>query len=195
MSLRLRTSLYRSSRSEDGFSLIELLVTIAIIGLMTALVMVKYGAFNSTTLLGAQAYDVALQLRDAQSRAINVRSANTEFRAAYGIHFSGGTGNYQLFIDTDGDGEFDEGEELGDTFTLDERFTFSALCAGNPCSSGNTTGALSVTFARPDFDARIVNESGTTLSSLGRIELSAKRGIEGMTRAVVVYPSGQIAVD
>ena len=94
----------------SGFTLVEMLVTIAIFIFMTALLVAKYGSFNDTTLLTSMAYDVALTLRDAQSYGLNVQGYQSSsglgiqsFNYPYGIHFNATSPNntkMTLFADS-----------------------------------------------------------------------------------------------
>lgn len=54
-----------------GFSLIELLVTIAIISLLTGLTIAGYGTFNKKQTVKTEAYKLASNLRLAQQKAIS----------------------------------------------------------------------------------------------------------------------------
>lgn len=56
-----------------GFSLIELMVTIAIISIVLAISLAKYGTFNNVVLLKNQAFGLALDIRKAQTYASSVR--------------------------------------------------------------------------------------------------------------------------
>ncbi len=58
-----------------GFTLIELVISIAIFVIMTALVVAKYGNFNQGALLTDTAYDIALVLHTAQSYGLSVKNA------------------------------------------------------------------------------------------------------------------------
>ena len=60
------------SRS-GGFTLIELIVSVAIFVFMTALVVAKYGNFNQSVLMTDLAYDIALTLRTAQTYGVSVQ--------------------------------------------------------------------------------------------------------------------------
>lgn len=189
----------RIRRKNAGFSLIEVLISAAIIGIVTAIVVVKYGAFNSTVLLRNQAFEVALAVREAQVFSISVRrDPDTGFRDPYGISFPDeGTQQFSLFVDVDDDG-YDESEEV-ERFTIDSRFSISALCLGNSAvtdpDSDSSCGAsdLSITFKRPDFDANFDTSSGHS----GEIATIRLVGINDDTihRDIVVRSTGLISVE
>lgn len=73
-----------------GFTLIELLICCAIIGVITAIVLLKYSSFDSTTLLKSAAYEIALSLREAQVKSVSVvrNNDNNNFDNPYGISFT-----------------------------------------------------------------------------------------------------------
>lgn len=79
-----------------GFSLIELLVTLAIFTIVTTLIFIGQSRFGGTVLLTNLAYDVALTIRQAQSYGISVKEVapgSGSFTAGYGVHFGFYTGN------------------------------------------------------------------------------------------------------
>lgn len=64
-----------------GFTLVELLISIAIITVITAIVVVRYRQFDSTVLLKGAAYEIALALREAQIQSVSaVRDVGNNFR-------------------------------------------------------------------------------------------------------------------
>ena len=172
----------------SGFSLVELLITIAIISIMTVIVIVKYGAFNSSVLLKSQAYELALNIREAQTYAVSVRGEQGTFRDGYGLYFSASSPmQYFLFIDVHENEPYDAGAEIGRALTVDPRFVISSIKSGT-CVSGTDVSALSVTFRRPDFDAII-----STGSTYACVTLATASG-PSMTRSVEVSATGQITV-
>ena len=76
-----------------GFTLVELVICVAIFVIMTALVVAKYGNFNQGVLLTDTAYDIALVLHTAQNYGLSVHNAGalggaSNFQTAYGVDFN-----------------------------------------------------------------------------------------------------------
>lgn len=202
--LYTRTYFFKKPQTESmfrncgGFSIIEVLVTAFVIGLITAIVLFKYGSFNNVILLKSQAYEMALDLREAQVYAVSVRGGDNEFRQEYGVHFDiDDPGQYQLFLDSPSsdNGRYDNGEEVELPNYIDDRFQISAICVNfsSSCNNGTAVDTLAVTFRRPDFDAIFVS-TGPSVGSISnaRIELSSNNG--SISRAVEVNLSGQIDI-
>lgn len=189
MDVKFKTKSKQSTYSMFGFSILEVLITTAIIGIIVGIITLKYGSFNNLILLKNQAYQVALELREAQTRSLSVtgRSAGTatEFRRPYGIYFSRATPDrYLIFLDNNINGYYNVGEEI-ETRRLDSRFKISRLCSGSNCA----LGTLSITFRRPNFDA--IMNNGTV--SEGKIEIIVQKGTA--VRSVKINGAGQITVE
>lgn len=84
--------------SPRGFTLVELLISIAIMGIVSAIVLVKYNSFDSTTLLKSTAYEIALALREAQVKSVSAtRGYGNSFEFPYGVTFTPGSKVYVAF--------------------------------------------------------------------------------------------------
>lgn len=161
-----------------GFTLIEMLVVIAIIGILSLIVIVSQGSFNKSLILSNAAYDLALALRDAESYGISSRvplSGNTH--TGYGLEFK--TGSQTAFfadsypaspgachpvppagVDAPdakwGDCIYESSQDsLVTTYTLNNGITVSDICAyaaggARYCASGGTLSRLDIVFVRPD---------------------------------------------
>ncbi len=176
------------------------MVTVGIVVLVTGVALVRYGSFNNAVILRSQAFELALDIREAQLAGVSVRpeegaslSDPSEFRRAYGIYFNigntGGNANaYQLF-QTSTNNTYDTGEAVGDPFLIDPRFQITNIETNSGC---NTTAA-SVVFRRPNFNAIMWANGCTTPTSL-RISLAGTQDAS-VTRTVVVYESGLITVE
>ena len=101
------------ARSKKGFTVIELVISVAIFVFMTALMIAKYSNFDQSVLLTDVAYDTALTIRTAQAYGTSVKGAGTtvvSFQNAYGVHFDTGSPTQMiLYADTNGNGRYDAG--------------------------------------------------------------------------------------
>ena len=169
------------SRRKKGFTIVELVVSIAIFALMTALVVSRYGSFNQNTLLTNMAYDLALTVRTAQTYGLSVKSADAtsnNFAAAYGVHFDlKSPTTFTLFIDENKNGFYDPaspGSPSGSdqsisTYTITQGASILNICLGSQysdCLSTNpyvaqhvlnasamSSDAIDITYRRPNPDA------------------------------------------
>ena len=77
-----------------GFSLVELLVVISIFTIISSVVVFRQSKFSSDILITNLAYQMALEIREAQTYGIGVKSVDnpviigdSKFKYGYGIHF------------------------------------------------------------------------------------------------------------
>ncbi len=197
-----------------GFTLLELLVSIGIIGLITAVVVFNQKDFSDQVSLSNVANEIDLQIREAQVYGTSVREYSGSFSNAYGVSFNIGNNgssnsSFISFVDNqsvngfyDSPGSCSPGstsECLG-RINLLRGNTITKICAdktGNPpsCSPANI-GRVDITFLRPSPEAKIFffNPGGNPFipnyDSVS-IELTSPKGKK---MNVKVYTSGQIAV-
>lgn len=85
----------RSKRAADakrvlpltGFTLIEMMVVLAIIVTITGVTLTSQSTFNQTLTLANTAYDIALTLRSAQTYGVSSRGVSSLVGVGYGLHF------------------------------------------------------------------------------------------------------------
>jgi prepilin-type N-terminal cleavage/methylation domain-containing protein len=194
-----------------GFTIIELIVSIAIFAGMTALVVARYGTFSQSTLLTNMAYDVALLVRTAQTYGLSVKSVqvnNTDvFNRSYGLHFDMSptqTNKIVFFTDTNSNYIYNSGEEIS-TYTLTQGAHISQICLGSDlgsCTQLDQTNTLDITYKRPNPNAIVYCLSGaaacTSISSnpitepVVLLTLASSNG--AYTQTVYIRRNGQISV-
>lgn len=198
----------------SGFTLLELMVTITIVVLVTAIIMIQYSSFNSSVLLASQAYNTAFDIRETQSLAISVHGFDGNFYSAYGVYFdtlATDPNAYILFQDDISNGaqdpvEYQAGEEVGQPYHLGSRFKFVNICVStasgrtcekdDPSTTGETVDAslhdLAISFVRPNFDAKLYSSS---IPGVTGAELFIGTNDNAIYKKVVIYSTGQISVE
>jgi prepilin-type N-terminal cleavage/methylation domain-containing protein len=84
-----------------GFTLVEMLVVLAIIAVITTIVVTGQSNYNKTLLLTDTSYTVALSARQAQSYGLASRKYGSVQNPGYGLHFNSATkSSYLFFADT-----------------------------------------------------------------------------------------------
>lgn len=175
-----------------GFTLVELLVVLAIIIVIMGVVLSSQNSFNKTLILANTAYDVALSLRDAETFGLGSRvTMSGASNVGYGLHFQKSTpGIFTLFSDTNSArGSADNCHPVADSsspnarpgncvydaalsekvldYTLGNGITVTNMCAFSSgawsCSSGSVT-SLDIVFSRPDSNP-FMSMNGTYSSS------------------------------
>ena len=102
---------------DAGFTLIEMLVVIAIVGILLTVVLFNYRGVESKSILKNIAYEVALTVREAQSYGLGVKKYVPDggtinasagiFSQSYGVHVNDGADeakNIYLFSDANDNG-------------------------------------------------------------------------------------------
>lgn len=145
-----------------GFTLVELLISIAIVGIVTSIVLVKYGSFDSTVLLKSLAYEIALTLREAQVRSVSVSRSANSFDYPYGVTFSVATPQEKKryisfrYKNATAHPVYDVGEaspvaEDIRTFPISRTMEVQDLCVTIGGTENCDIDRLDVSFRRPKF--------------------------------------------
>ena len=108
----------RGNKKESGLTLTEILVTIAIIIILSGLVITNSGAGKSQLALSRSANKLAQDIRRAQEMAMSAEKCPTgtgcagQIPPGYGIYLIQGGENYLLYADTN-PGEIYDGGDAG----------------------------------------------------------------------------------
>ena len=201
--------LSKKQKGNKGFTLLELLVTMAIFVVVTAVILFNQNKFSSDTALSNLTYEIALQIRQAQSYGLQVhQNTGANFDIGYGIHFAANgttptsTTNFIFFADVDGDGVYTvagDGNPIN-TFALREGDVISDICVlnsntGSNCFSTSTLlSSVDIVFKRPDPAASITDSINGSASKDSEVDLTVTSALGDRTKTIKVLNTGQISV-
>ncbi len=142
-----------------GFTLVEMMVVLAIIVIITVITLVGQSSFNRSLILTDTAYTVAFSIREAQALGISSRAfTDGTTNAGYGVRFAAApAGSYVLFADVHptrtgniqnvsvcpghtvgtgpearpGDCRQTQGSEIVRTYTLNNNYKVSGFCGND----------------------------------------------------------------
>jgi prepilin-type N-terminal cleavage/methylation domain-containing protein len=167
-----------------GFTLIEMVVVLAIIVLITAVTITGQSSFNKTLLLTDTTYSVAFSAREAQSYGLASRKfgASTN-NPGYGLHFDRSMpGSYTFFADVvntlhpfptgcpvgtpgtpsekPGNCRFDAGDGIVNKYTFSRGYTIKQFCGKTGsrqyCSTDSSPLTnMDLVFTRPNTSTMI----------------------------------------
>ena len=195
--MSLISSIFKTNRFpfQSGFGLVELLVSISIMGIVAAIIFARQDSFDKAVLLTNQAYEVALSLRQVQLSAVSAAGNSGEFRRDLGLFFDDSDDNnrrYVAFEDKNHNGWYDSSSDtvlVEPKGILDPRFEIRSLRLGSDHES-----PVAVIFKRPNFDAEFYtaanNQSAETVLEVD----IARVGTDGLVKTVEVTATGQISV-
>lgn len=193
---------------QAGFSLLEMVMVLSIFALLTAVVTYNYGAFNNQMVLTNLAYEIAMQVREAQVYSMGVKGSNNSFDSRYGLYFKAGSASFISFIDAK-----PLGSEPDGLCDLNNQVTCGACTAPTECqkiislprnmivekfvdttinaSDLGTQGPIYITFKRPDTEAIIYNGITINNSGVGIVIKSP----DNQRKKIVVKQNGYISVE
>ena len=183
-----------------GFTLIEMMVVIAIVGVLTLSFFANFRGGGEEFALKRSIHQVALDIRRAQEMSTASQEFKGAFQGEYGIYFTENGGSYILFVDCDNNGRFSgislacsdctggscitgQYSETVETISLETGVYFSDV-------TPNTSGSLSILFTPPDPTVSFYPEG-----DLAVITIERKIGGQLNSRTVQVNRVGLIEID
>ena len=185
-----------------GFSMLELVVVIAIMVTVSSIVLANYPGFNERLTARQRAEEIASNVRQAQAYGLGVKEFVPNDFPGYGVYFeSSVTDSYVLFADSVRNLTYDllSSEKIKDLPILGNVRIYD-LCANQkqlPAGSCGLT-SLTVVYTRPTPIVILKGGSSPSCAGVGGswCDIEVKiRGSRGTTRTVVIWLSGQISVE
>jgi prepilin-type N-terminal cleavage/methylation domain-containing protein len=192
-----------------GFTLAEIMVSIAIVVMIMSVVLFGYRSYNDNIILSSAGQEMAISIRQAQVYGVSVKQVvGGDFNTSYGISFDlSNPGSYYIFADKNNNGKYDgdvncsSGTECVEKDDLKNAVGLSSFCStdlGGVETCPDTTGirSVSILFKRPDTEAYIYtfNSSGTMISGSYRSIKIIFSTRSGQQSSVSVNSVGQVTV-
>jgi prepilin-type N-terminal cleavage/methylation domain-containing protein len=191
-----------------GFTVLELMVVSAIIGIIVTVVFAGYRQFDSKALLQSLAYEMALAVREAQVLSTAVRAQGGDYGYNFGIQFDMSTtpiNERRRYKITARDPSSNNSEAATAVTTFDitrgnsirRLRTCNASWDGADINSTNCSNRAqaSVYFTRPHFETEFFI-NGTKQPSVNAmvIELQSPGGATTGYREIRIWRSGQVDI-
>lgn len=180
-----------------GYTLIELIVSISIIVILTALLLPNYHAGGRQNSLVGAIQQLSGNLRLVQNYAIGAKKNNNNQipLGGWGIYLSASSSNYILYSDNNGDHNYTIGEmyrqvNLPSGMIFDDAGFFGKNSAGIDFSSGN----LYISFEAPDPVTHI-NSTDPSLVDGNSVNIVIKDTKANRTKTISVNFFGLIDVN
>lgn len=189
-----------------GFTLVEMIVTLAIFAIISAVVIARYRDFSGGIILTNLAYDVAITVRQSQVYGLSVKDVGSaSFNRRYGVHVQYPTNNsFILFADSDNNSQYTGSGEIVESLgtlngnTIDDFCGIRSSDGVSECGKAGGITWLDVTFLRPNPDACFKSSNASTNNNCyyyQAVTITVKSPGTGKTRTITVRATGQISVN
>lgn len=181
------------SANSAGFTLVELLVSLSIISLLTALFLANYHSTNRRTDLTMAAQAMVTNIRLAQANALGLVKYDGAVPAGgWGVFVSSDNADnrrYLIFADENDSQKFDVGESSptlgGNEIDLSPNITVDKILM-----NGTETAKGNITFLPPDPITRLYDGSATTTV----MDIRLRESLNNTTKTVRVNFLGLVEV-
>ena len=189
-------------KNNYGFTLIEMIVVIAIIATISALSLFNSSKLNSAVLLSNTAYEIGLIVRDAQISGLGAKVMQSGVNATtsnQGVYFNPVVNDSQIifFSDLNKSNKYEDGEE-SQIYDIENKRAgkIISICTidseSAPCNVSNIVD-LNIIFKRPNPEAYFYHGSPLTQYS-GSVVVNL--GFDGgECRSIIIYKTGAIQID
>jgi prepilin-type N-terminal cleavage/methylation domain-containing protein len=217
--MKFLSNLKLNNTRQKGFTIIELLVVIFIVGVISGLVMFNYKSFRSDVSVENLAQDIGLAIRRAQVYAVSTKGADNTTFPSYGVHFNipgsnpilGTEKAFVLFADLPDYptiGQYDQNsgacgivnpspiaqDECMEIINITTQDKITALCDDKVCYDSTNDPSVDIVFTRPNTEAEFCFKVGsTTCANPSNIRIKVE-SVGKTERYINVWNTGLISV-
>lgn len=199
--------------TQKAFTIIELIVVIAIFALIMTVALWNQRDLTNNILISNLGYEIALAVRETQAYGIGVRArpgaeASQDFQGGFGIYASINTPEQLIvFNDLNENKIYDGAEEVFATYQFRNQNgnKITAICAEHPnntpciAGGGSSFAEATVVFKRPNPEASFRSDAalggGSNGVKSGPVYIVINTPAKNNCRAVVIETTGQIHVE
>ena len=198
-----------SSKKQKGFTLVEMLIAIAIIGIISSVLVFGYNDGADRQIVLNAVGEIETTLRQAQVFATSARpyppgagpSDVDRFDRGYGVYFGEDSDIYVLYGGQDTANNLYNGSNFVTKFELPNRVKVESICFGEDKDSalecterepGVENEELHVHFRRPGLSA-VISDGDENLWSVASVLLQSSRN-DTQNRNILIFESGRFSV-
>ncbi|MEK7576224.1 MAG: type II secretion system protein [Patescibacteria group bacterium] len=187
-------------RREEGFTLVELVVSISVIIFISVTIFANFPKFRQVIAVDNATRELALALREAQSRAVAISIVNGTPNNNYGIYMSTTAAekkSFVLFTDSTSDNRYIPGAScIGEClikYNLQGGVYIQSFAA--PVVTGCTiTNKMVVMYRRPDPRTDVLDNIGGVCNEYGPFTINIWSQDNVEKRKIIVWRTGQISI-
>lgn len=198
--LNLLKKRFNFAKAKNGFTLIELIISVGIMVMVTTVILANYATFNKRIKLEGASQEIVSIVREAQSYGVGNKLDFSSGSVAYGVNFDiNSPGRVIVFSDNDDGGSYTVGEEV-ETFNIQSSDRIKQICINQktifppPCSGAGSVNVIDVIYKRSNIYADIKSVPAQPFISDAEIMFrSAGETANGVK--VIIWKSGQVSVE
>ena len=198
-------NLEKKIKNNQGMTLIELMVVLAIFAVLSAIVIFNYGDFEARVNIKNLASDIALKVVDAQKSSESgllppaVFSPIPNWKPSYGVYFNPSVDNksFFYFVDLDDNTYYSGTDCAGECMnkvTITKGNNISALNVFYQNGSSGPLSDLTISFARPNSGAIMRSTTGFS-SQVSYVQITISSPSANQTSLIKLYPSGRVQIN
>ncbi len=172
---------------QGGFTLMEMIVVVAIFIIITMIVLVNAPQFREKTSLELVAQEIAINIRGAQVYGVATRKVDEDY-PSFGIHIDASTQDFFLFP-VYSDQNIFLGQTAVEQYVLPDGYVFSRLEA-----PGVDANVADIVFRRPRPEAEIYVDENDS-NQLSSLSIFIKSTRSSQEKEILILKNGNISIE